>query len=127
MNHETVDLDYKLKDNDFITHRIHRHEFPVLAVPIPIVYCDDDLLVIDKPPSMPIHPCGKYRLNTVTSILEKENKFDDVHVIHRLDRLTSGVLIMARNRSKAQKIHEKMRNREMKKEYLCRVVGKFPE
>lgn len=152
VNGESVDSDYVLKNNDFITNRLHRHEFPVLAAPIPIVFMDNDILVIDKPPSLPVHPCGKYRLNTITSLLEKENKIKNIHgkkfimmisrrihiiltddqsfsfsVVHRLDRLTSGVMIMARTKAKAQKLHEEMRNREMHKEYVCRVEGKFPE
>lgn len=49
-----VEPDYILKDNDFITNRIHRHEFPVLAAPIPIIHKDKDFLVIDKPPSLPV-------------------------------------------------------------------------
>lgn len=54
MNGQTVEGNYVLKDNDFITNQIHRHEFPVLAAPIPIVHMDDDILVIDKPPSLPV-------------------------------------------------------------------------
>ncbi|KAH9393542.1 RNA pseudouridylate synthase domain containing protein 2, partial [Tyrophagus putrescentiae] len=127
VNGQMVEPDYILKDNDFITNRIHRHEFPVLAAPIPIIHKDKDFLVIDKPPSLPIHPCGKYRLNAITSLLEKENGIKDIHVIHRLDRLTSGVLIMALSKAKAQKLHQEMRNREMHKEYVCRVEGKFPD
>lgn len=141
MNEKNVESDYVLKDNDFISSRVHRHEFPVLASPIPIIHLDDHLLVIDKPPSLPVHACGKYRLNTIMSILEKENNLKDLHstycsrnalptcrlVLHRLDRLASGLMILARTRARAQRFHEDMRNRDMQKEYVCRVEGKFPE
>ncbi|KAI2804200.1 hypothetical protein RDWZM_007693 [Blomia tropicalis] len=127
VNGGLVDANYTLKDNDFITNQIHRHEFPVLAAPIPIIHMDENFLVIDKPPSLPVHPCGKYRLNSITSLLEKENNITDLHVVHRLDRLTSGIMIFARNKTKAQKLHEQMRQREMHKEYVCRVSGEFPE
>ena len=82
VNGQPVSLDYQLKDNDFITHRIHRHEFPVLAAPIPIIHSDEQLLVIDKPPSLPVHACGKFRLNSIISVLEKENKIQDLHRKH---------------------------------------------
>ncbi|OTF83290.1 hypothetical protein BLA29_008046 [Euroglyphus maynei] len=127
VNGQPVPLNYQLNYNDFITHRIHRHEFPVLAAPIPIIHSDDDLLVIDKPPSIPVHACGKFRFNSIISILEKENNIKDLHLLHRLDRLTSGIMIMAKTKARAQKLHEQMRNREMHKEYLCRVDGHFPE
>ncbi|KPM11714.1 RNA pseudouridylate synthase domain-containing protein 2-like protein [Sarcoptes scabiei] len=127
VNGETIDGDYILRDNDLISHRIHRHEFPVLAAPIPIIYCDDNILVIDKPPSIPVHPCGKFRLNTILSLLERENNLDNLHVIHRLDRLTSGVMIFGRSRDHAQRFHEQIRERKVQKEYVCRVEGFFPD
>lgn len=79
MNDEPIDNDYALKFNDFVTNIIHRHELAVLAAPIPVVHHDDHVLVIDKPPSMPVHPCGKYRLNSLTSILKKENNVGELH------------------------------------------------
>lgn len=79
VNGQPAPLDYQLKYNDLITHRIHRHELPVLAAPIPIIYSDDDLLVIDKPPSLPVHACGKFRLNSIISVLEKEQKIKNLH------------------------------------------------
>ena len=57
MNDEMVSADYVLKENDFITNRLHRHEFPVLAAPIPIIHKDDNVIVIDKPPSLPVSLC----------------------------------------------------------------------
>lgn len=48
-------------------------------------------------------------------------------MIHRLDRLTSGIMIFARTDERAKLLHEEMRNREMHKEYVCRVEGYFPE
>lgn len=56
VNGGLVDANYTLKDNDFITNQIHRHEFPVLAAPIPIIHMDENFLVIDKPPSLPVLP-----------------------------------------------------------------------
>lgn len=127
VNGEPVDHLYKIKDNDFLANRNHRHELPVLATPIRKIYEDKEILVIDKPPSVPIHPCGRYRFNTVISILEKEYHYNNVKVVHRLDRLVSGVLIIARNKTRARKLEEMIHNRDVQKEYVCRVVGDFPE
>ncbi|CAF4313998.1 unnamed protein product, partial [Adineta steineri] len=65
---------------------------------------DDDYLVIDKPCSMPVHPCGKYRFNTVLAILHYEYQLSNLRTVHRLDRMTSGILIMAKTAAKARAI-----------------------
>jgi 23S rRNA-/tRNA-specific pseudouridylate synthase len=54
VNNEKVDVNYELKGHDLITHKVHRHELPVLATPIPIIHSSDEMLVIDKPPSLPV-------------------------------------------------------------------------
>lgn len=54
--------------------------------PIDIVHEDDNILVVNKPPSMPIHPCGQYHHNTLVKILHNEKGMKNLRVIHRLDR-----------------------------------------
>ena len=56
---------------------------------------DLNVLVIDKPASIPVHPCGKFLLNSVTHIVAKETGIRTLHVVHRLDRATSGLLMLA--------------------------------
>lgn len=126
INGNPVGFDYILKDNNFITNLNHRHELPVLATPIRKIYEDKDTLVIDKPPSVPIHPCGRFRHNCVISILQKQYNYDVVKIVHRLDRLVSGVLIIARNTARAHKLETMISGREVQKEYVCRVSGEFP-
>lgn len=52
---------------------INRHELPVTADPVEILAETDELLVVNKPSSIPIHPCGRYRFNCLLYILAKEN------------------------------------------------------
>jgi RluA family pseudouridine synthase len=120
-------IDTKIKDNDVIAHKIHRHEPPVTAGDMEVVFEDDNVIVVDKPSSIPVHPCGRYRHNTVLFILSKEQGLRNLRTAHRLDRLTSGVLIIAKNLSTAQKLEAEIRNRDIQKEYVCRVKGEFPE
>lgn len=126
VNGEPANYEYVLRDNDFVSNRTHRHELSVLATPIKFIYRDKNTLVLDKPPSVPIHPCGRYRHNTVTSILTKEYGINNVKVVHRLDRLVSGVLIMALNSTRAHQLETAIKNRDVQKEYVCRVIGEFP-
>ena len=92
-----------------------------------VIHEDDDLVVVDKPPSIPVHPCGRYRHNSILFILAKEKGFKSLHTVHRLDRLTSGVLIFSKTSAKARLMEQLIKAREVHKEYVCRVVGEFPE
>ncbi|KAM4665108.1 pseudouridylate synthase RPUSD2 [Discoglossus pictus] len=128
LNEEPVtDLDVVLKNNDFMRNTVHRHEPPVTAEPLRILAETDELVVVDKPSSLPVHPCGRFRHNTVIFILGKEHNLKELHTIHRLDRMTSGVLMFAKTLEVSKKIDEQVRERQLEKEYVCRVCGEFPK
>ncbi|PNI94344.1 RPUSD2 isoform 2 [Pan troglodytes] len=114
------------KDNDFLRNTVHRHEPPVTAEPIRLLAENEDVVVVDKPSSIPVHPCGRFRHNTVIFILGKEHQLKELHPLHRLDRLTSGVLMFAKTAAVSERIHEQVRDRQLEKEYVCRVEGEFP-
>jgi len=127
VNYEQVDTEYRLRHNDLLANIVHRHETPVLSKPIEVVHLSEELVVLDKPCSLPVHPCGRYRHNTVVFILAKEYNLKNLRTIHRLDRLTSGLLMFGRNPRKAREMEQQIRNRQVLKEYVCRVEGEFPE
>ncbi|XP_075700918.1 pseudouridylate synthase RPUSD2 [Rhinoderma darwinii] len=128
LNEEVVkDLSIVLKDNDFLRNTVHRHEPPVTAQALHILADSDDIVAVDKPSSLPVHPCGRFRHNTVIFILGKEHNMKELHTIHRLDRLTSGVLMFAKTSEVSKKMAELVRERKVEKEYVCRVSGEFPE
>ena len=56
---------YLVGNNDFISHMVQRHELPVTSSKVKVVAETEDLVVVDKPASIPVHPCGRYRHNTV--------------------------------------------------------------
>ena len=122
-----TNFDEKVKNGDFISHFVHRHEPPVLNTPIKVLYQDENMFVINKPSSIPVHPSGRFHFNTLVNILHIKYGFEDVHSVHRLDRLTSGIMIFARNTKKSRQLHKLMQRREISKEYVCLVNGKFPE
>lgn len=127
VNDGPVPVDYELRHNDRLANTVHRHEVPVTAEPIGIVHVDSDVLVVNKPASVPVHPCGRYRHNTVVFLLAKERGFRDLKTVHRLDRLTSGVLMFARTRDAARRLEAQIRDRLVHKRYVCRVRGRFPD
>ncbi|XP_041928898.1 RNA pseudouridylate synthase domain-containing protein 2 [Alosa sapidissima] len=121
------DLNIILKNNDLMKNTVHRHEPPVVGHPIEIIEENDEVVVVDKPASLPVHPCGRFRHNTVIFILGKERGLSELHTVHRLDRLTSGVLLFARTLEVSKRLDQMVRDRELEKEYVCRVEGEFPE
>lgn len=127
VNGKNVSVDYVLDHNDYISNTIHRHEVPVTMAPVNIIHLSKDLVVVDKPSSIPVHPCGRYRHNSLVFILGKEYNLIELRTLHRLDRLTSGLLFMARNFETAVRLMAEMANRDVQKEYVCRVVGDFPQ
>lgn len=126
VNGRKADVEHTIADNDFVCNFVHRHELPVLAAPIKIIYQDSDIVVVDKPPSIPVHPCGRFRLNSLTQILERDYFHKKVHTVHRLDRLVSGVMLAGFNQNKAGKIQSEIQDRSVEKRYVCRVRGEFP-
>ncbi len=66
-------------------------------IPLPIVYEDEHLLAIDKPPLVTVHPTARYHRNTVIERLRKARPGEFLALIHRIDRETSGILMLAKH------------------------------
>lgn len=116
---------YVLAPLDTLTHVLHRHEPSVCAAPITIVHETAELVVVSKPPSMAIHPSGHYRRNTLVYILEKEVGVQ-FFPVHRLDKLTSGLMILARSAEIATRYQREFSEQNVHKVYVARVQGEFP-
>ncbi|KAI8819128.1 pseudouridine synthase [Fimicolochytrium jonesii] len=128
INNQPVTTDYIPRNNDILTHAIHRHEPPVTAQKVELLRVDEDLLVVNKPSSLPIHPTGRYHHNTVLHILRSpEFGLEELYPVNRLDRLTSGLCLIARTKTAAQNLMAVFQDRTVEKTYLCRVRGVFPE
>ncbi|CEP61238.1 uncharacterized protein LALA0_S02e09846g [Lachancea lanzarotensis] len=125
LNDKPANLESIVRNGDLIMHNIHRHEPPVTSRPVKIVFEDKDIFVIDKPSGIPVHPTGRYRFNTITKILQRQMGIA-VHPCNRLDRLTSGLMFLAKTPAGADRMATQLKAREVKKEYIARVVGEFP-
>jgi 23S rRNA-/tRNA-specific pseudouridylate synthase len=120
-----VHPEYILKRNDFITHVVTRKENPIIDQKLEFVYEDDKYLVVDKPSSWPVHVCGGYQFNTLHRILMDEYDRKDLKVLHRLDKHTSGIVIMAKTKIAAECFRARLHSDKVQKTYLCRVKGDF--
>lgn len=99
-------------------------------IPLPILYEDQDVVVIDKPAGMVVHPSAGHAGGTVVNALL--HHVDDLSgvggelrpgIVHRLDRGTSGVMIAAKNDKAHQELARQFHDREVEKEYIALVWG----
>ena len=101
-----------------------------VSMPLSILYEDEDILVINKPADMPVHPSiGNYTntlANGVTAYLDAKGEHSPFRCINRLDRDTSGTLILAKNAFSAAVLSTQMRNRQIRRTYLAVVEGITP-
>ena len=105
------------------------HLQPV-RLPAAILYEDEDLLVIDKPPGMPIHPSMGHDSNTLANAVcyhaLQRQEFYPYRCINRLDRDTSGLTIIAKNAYSSCILYEQMRERRIRRIYYAMVQGHTP-
>ncbi|KAH6724701.1 pseudouridine synthase [Leptodontidium sp. MPI-SDFR-AT-0119] len=117
-----------VKNGDVISHTLHRHEPPVTALPISVLHEDEDMIVINKPSGVPVHPAGRYNYNSVVEIMRAERGHAwNPLPCNRLDRLTSGVMFIAKHAKAAEDLSQQITQRTVRKEYIARVKGEFPD
>jgi tRNA pseudouridine32 synthase len=128
VNGSVVGPEYVLKDGELISNTSHRHEPPVTAEDIGVIHEDDDIIVINKPSGVPVHPAGRYNYNSVCEIMKSERPPGFLpHPCNRLDRLTSGIMFIGKNPKAAEAMSSQIAARTVRKEYVARVNGKFPD
>jgi 23S rRNA pseudouridine1911/1915/1917 synthase len=93
-----------------------------------IAYEDEHLLVVDKPAGVVVHPAPGHRGGTLAQALAAAGaaggEEDRPGIVHRLDRDTSGLLVVARSPATYERLQQLVRRRELTREYLGLVVGK---
>lgn len=93
-----------------------------LDLAVPILFEDEDLLAVDKPSGILVHPTSYCRKNALTRILERQRQAR-LYMVHRLDRDTSGVFLLTKTKSAAQKLSFEFQKRSVDKEYSALVWG----
>ncbi len=92
-----------------------------------VLHEDDDLLVIDKPAPLPCHPGGRFFAHTLWALLKEQHGLAEPRLINRLDRETSGLVLVAKNKSAARLCQEQFAQHRVEKVYLVVVEGDFPD
>jgi 23S rRNA pseudouridine955/2504/2580 synthase/23S rRNA pseudouridine1911/1915/1917 synthase len=93
---------------------------------IRIVHRDDDLIVVDKSGNLTCHPGGRYFNHTLWALLKTRHGIDDPTFINRIDRETSGLVVVSRTPQATKKLRAQFAGRTVAKRYLALVEGGFP-
>ena len=138
VNGKKQKVSYKVQENDKITIKIPEPkpiELKAQDIPIDVIYEDSDIIVVNKPKGMVVHPAnGNLEGTLVNAILAKcKDSLSGIGgeirpgIVHRLDKDTSGLLIVAKNDNAHVKMSEQIKNHEVKKTYIALVRGVFKE
>ncbi|RLD68439.1 MAG: RNA pseudouridine synthase [Bacteroidetes bacterium] len=139
VNGKAVKSNYKVKPEDVISivFEYPPREIEIIPedIPINIVYEDDDLLLVNKQPGMVVHPSYGHYSGTLLNALAyhlRDNKLfksDDERpgLIHRIDKNTSGILLIAKTEDAKMHLSKQFFNRTTERKYIALVWGNFEE
>ena len=96
---------------------------PDVNVNVSFLFEDENIIVVNKPAPLPLHPSGRFNRNTLQAFLGDVYAPHCPRLIHRLDANTSGVLVLCRKRAAARYLQKQFEDRTVSKRYLARVHG----
>lgn len=137
VNGNTVKPSFIVSEDDLIEINLKDLEIKELEtenLDIEVIYEDEDIAIINKPFDIISHPTNQIRTNTVVNfLLSRYNNLPSLYghdragIVHRLDKDTSGLMIIALNENSMLKLKEMFKQREIVKIYRAIVLGKMPE
>lgn len=137
VNNVVVKQNYKVKANDVVRvlfeHPPHENLLTPEDIPIDIVYEDDELLVVNKPAGMVVHPGhGNYSGTLINALIHHfenlpNNSSDRPGLVHRIDKDTSGLLVVAKTEHAMTHLSKQFFNKTTEREYVAIVWGNVTE
>lgn len=91
-----------------------------------IIHEDRDLIVVNKPAGVAVHGGSGLSFGVIEALRALHPELKELDLVHRLDRETSGCLLVAKRRSVLRELHALLRERQMEKTYLALVIGRWP-
>ncbi|MDG6897661.1 23S rRNA pseudouridylate synthase [Actinobacillus delphinicola] len=136
VNKGRVKPEYKLQANDIIRVppvRVSQKETPQISTKLNkvsqledcILYEDEVMLVINKPSGMAVHGGSGVNFGVIEALRALRPQARFLELVHRLDRDTSGILLVAKKRSALRNLHEQLREKRVQKDYLALVRGQW--
>ena len=137
VNGKSVKASYIVRVDDLIEcDFLYKEKIDILPedIPLDIVYEDDDLLVVNKPSGMVVHPAvGNYSHTLVNALMYHCNNLSQVNgvirpgIVHRIDAATSGLLLVAKNDMAHVDLAKQISEKSVKREYIALVDGVIKE
>jgi len=137
VNGKNVPTHYKVKEKDVVTINlppVKPHRALPEKIPLDIIYEDEAVIILNKPAGMVVHPaCGNYSGTLVNALLYHfpslaSGKFPDINrvgLVHRLDKDTSGVMVVAKNSTSLSRLAKQFEDKKVEKVYAALVFGKI--
>ncbi|VFP79539.1 23S rRNA pseudouridine(955/2504/2580) synthase RluC [Candidatus Erwinia haradaeae] len=137
INQKRTKPQYKLQNGDeiklpYVEIRSQQHKIDIgkktfcAKLEDLILYEDDYVIGINKPSGLAVHGGSGLRFGVIEALRALRPNTSFLELVHRLDRATSGVLLLAKKRSSLRMLHEQFREKTIKKEYLALVQGEWP-
>ena len=132
LNDNVVNKNATLKLNDVLTLEYHDEiDFLPEDKMLDILYEDDNLLIVNKPVNMLVHPDSKDKLGTLVNLVSnhyhKTKQNISVRYLHRIDMDTSGIVVFAKDILTSSFLGEMIKNHTFTRRYLCIASGHFTE
>lgn len=138
VNNKTISKNYKLREGDNVIINVPEPvELDIIPqdIPVEIVYEDDELLIVNKPKAMVVHPAAGNPDGTLVNALlyHCKGRLSNINgvirpgIVHRIDKNTSGLLIVAKTDSAHNHLAEQIKEHSFTREYQAVVCGRFKE
>jgi 23S rRNA pseudouridine1911/1915/1917 synthase len=137
VNDQSVKSNYKVKGKDIVrvlfTHPPHEFLLVPQEIPIDIVYEDDSVVIVNKPAGMVVHPGhGNYQDTLINGLIFHfehlpENQNNRPGLVHRIDKDTSGLLVIAKTEQAMTHLAQQFFNKSTQREYIAIVWGNVEE
>lgn len=136
-NKLVIKKNHKLKEGDQVVIELPEPEVLDIVgedIPLDVVYEDDDVLIINKPQGMVVHPApGNYTGTLVNAIMHHTDNLSSINgvirpgIVHRIDKNTSGLLMIAKNNIAHNSLADQLKDHSSMREYMAIVHGNIRE
>ncbi len=129
LNSKQVDIETKVKVNDVIDfYSLEIKKYPSIQKDIDVLYEDSSLIIVSKPKGLLVHDDGNNEDNLVSRIqyyFDVNNINKEIYIVHRLDYLTTGIIIFCKDFLSQSLINHQLENHDITRLYLALVEGKI--
>lgn len=123
INGNSTSTDYIIKTGDKTQHSTPPISEPEINPTLQLIHEDNDILVLNKPAPLPMHPCGRFSKNSLVEILKAAFPDSDFKIVHRIDSNTTGLVVLGKTKGATQFISNQFEQQTIKKSYLTLVEG----